>query len=99
MKVGFHIRKVVRLDCLRLRWGLGMKTQIIGPFAAKTHFFGLLEQARKGAIFIVTKRGQPVAQLGPTAQRNDGPVFGRLAGRLHMEATFDYSRLLRRGEQ
>ena len=44
-----------------------MKT--VGAFQAKTHFSALLEEAQRGATIIVTKKGKPVAQLGPIASR------------------------------
>jgi len=40
-----------------------MKT--IGAFQAKTHFSSLLEEAERGEIIVVTKKGRPVAQIGP----------------------------------
>jgi prevent-host-death family protein len=40
-----------------------MKT--VGAFEAKTHFSSLLEEAERGEIIVVTKKGKPVAQLGP----------------------------------
>lgn len=35
----------------------------IGAFEAKTHLSKLLRQARSGKRFIITQRGQPVAEL------------------------------------
>ncbi|GAC1588175.1 MAG: type II toxin-antitoxin system prevent-host-death family antitoxin [Sphingomicrobium sp.] len=37
----------------------------VGAFEAKTHFSSLLEAAERGETIVVTKRGKPVAQLGP----------------------------------
>ena len=39
----------------------------VGAFAAKTHFSALLEQVQAGESFVITKRGEPVAQLVPLA--------------------------------
>ena len=39
--------------------------QQIGAFEAKTHFSQILEKAEKGADFIITKRGKPVAKIIP----------------------------------
>lgn len=40
-----------------------MKT--VGAFEAKTHFSSLLEEAERGETIVVTKKGKPVAQIGP----------------------------------
>ena len=37
----------------------------VGAFEAKTHFSALLMDAERGETIIVTKKGKPVAQLGP----------------------------------
>ena len=66
-----------------------MKTERIGSFAAKTHFSALLEKAQQGTVFVVTKRGHPVAQLGPTDRHGKRPVFGSAKGRLRMADDFD----------
>ena len=66
-----------------------MKTETIGAFDAKTHFSELLEKARRGMVFIVTKHGKPVAQLGPSEEGASGPVFGSARGRVHMREDFD----------
>ena len=66
-----------------------MKTETIGSFAAKTHFSALLEKAQQGTVFVVTKRGHPVAQLGPTDRRGARPLFGSAKGRVRMAADFD----------
>jgi len=66
-----------------------MKTETIGSFAAKTHFAALLEKAQQGTVFIVTKRGHPVAQLGPTERHGVRPLFGSAKGRVRLAADFD----------
>ncbi len=66
-----------------------MKTEMIGSFEAKTHFSALLEKAQQGTVFVVTKRGHPVAQLGPTERRGARPLFGSARGRVRMAADFD----------
>jgi prevent-host-death family protein len=40
----------------------------IGAFEAKTHFSALLLDAERGETIILTKKGKPVAQLGPLAR-------------------------------
>lgn len=37
----------------------------IGAFAAKTHLSALLEDVARGETILITKRGRPVAKLGP----------------------------------
>lgn len=66
-----------------------MKTTSIGSFAAKTHFSELLKKVQQGTVFVVTKRGRPVAQLGPTDRRDARPVFGSARGRIRMAGDFN----------
>ena len=66
-----------------------MKTELIGSFEAKTHFSALLEKAQQGTVFVVTKRGRPVAQLGPTERRGARPLFGSAKGHVRMAADFN----------
>lgn len=46
-----------------------MKAKTIGAFEAKTHFSALIEAAERGETVVVTKRGKPVAQIGPVAKK------------------------------
>ena len=66
-----------------------MKTETVGAFEAKTHFSSLLEKARQGTVIIVTRRGKPVAQLGPTEAHAKRPVFGSGMGRVEISPDFD----------
>ena len=66
-----------------------MKTETIGAFEAKTHFSRLLEKAQQGTIIVVTRRGKPVAQLGPAEGQSSGPVFGSARGTVHIAASFE----------
>jgi prevent-host-death family protein len=50
-----------------------MKT--VGVFEGKTHFSALLEDAERGETIIVTKKGRPIAQIGPIAKK---PSFDQL---------------------
>lgn len=43
----------------------------VGLFEAKTHFSELVRQTREGESFIITQRGEPVAELGPIQRRKD----------------------------
>jgi len=39
--------------------------QTIGAFEAKTHFSRIIDEAERGADFVITKRGKPVAKIIP----------------------------------
>ncbi|HEB77056.1 MAG TPA: type II toxin-antitoxin system prevent-host-death family antitoxin [Methylothermaceae bacterium] len=42
----------------------------VGAYEAKTHLSRLLERVEKGERFIITKHGQPVAELKPVGERD-----------------------------
>jgi len=42
----------------------------VGAFEAKTHLPRLLERVRKGERFVITKHGNPVAELIPFRKRD-----------------------------
>jgi len=42
----------------------------IGAYEAKTHLPKLLERVKKGERFVITKHGQPVAELVPIAGKD-----------------------------
>jgi prevent-host-death family protein len=52
---------------------------MIGAFEAKTKLSELLDRVDKGAVFVITKQGQPVAELRPPS-REGGLLFGSDAG-------------------
>lgn len=59
---------------------LGMQTMAISEFKAKC--LAVLEQVRvTGEPVLVTRRGQPVAEVNPPLPERDGFVFGRARGR------------------
>jgi prevent-host-death family protein len=66
-----------------------MKINVIGAFEAKTHFSELLERVRHGEAFIVTRRGKPIARLGPSEVRESRPVYGSAKGSIKMSRDFD----------
>jgi len=45
-----------------------MEYEQIGAYEAKTHFSYVLDRVEKGADYIITKRGKPVAKLSPIEQ-------------------------------
>ena len=52
----------------------------IGAFEAKNHLSSLLDRAEKGEEILITKRGRPVAKLGPAQ-----PAFDREKARAAAE--------------
>jgi prevent-host-death family protein len=65
-----------------------MKKQI-GAFDAKTRLSELLDRVHEtGAVYIITKRGVPVAELRPPTHES-GLRFGSDAGRISMSDDFD----------
>ena len=65
-----------------------MKPKEIGAFAAKTRLSELLDRVDKGAVYVITKRGRPVAELRPPALKG-GVAFGCDAGRIAIREDFD----------
>ena len=54
------------LDIYKLVYYTSMmkvKSKSIGSFDAKTHLARILEEVQRGAEYIITKRGRPVARL------------------------------------
>jgi prevent-host-death family protein len=68
---------------------VGVETKQFGAFEAKTRLSELLEQVRKGAVFFITKRGQPIAELRPVNLPERRPQFGCDKGRVGIRADFD----------
>lgn len=60
----------------------------IGAFQAKTELSRLLRQTRAGKRFIITQRGEPVAELRPVETPRDGAAWGDMAGKLQVAADF-----------
>ncbi len=46
----------------------------VGAFEAKTHLPKLLERVQKGERFVITKHGQPVAELIPFRKRDPDKI-------------------------
>ncbi|MDR2923071.1 MAG: type II toxin-antitoxin system prevent-host-death family antitoxin [Treponema sp.] len=46
-----------------------MLNQQIGAFEAKTHFSQIIDKVERGADYIVTRRGKPVAKIIPFEQK------------------------------
>ena len=57
-----------------------MKPNEIGVFEAKTHLSDLLRRVAGGETFLLTNRGQPVAELRP-APENKSPLVRGCANR------------------
>lgn len=48
---------------------ININTTKIGAFEAKTHLSELLEKVAAGQSFIITKHGEPVAELKPVQSK------------------------------
>jgi len=46
-----------------------MLNQQIGAFEAKTHFSRLISEVERGADYVVTRHGKPVAKIIPIEQK------------------------------
>jgi len=46
-----------------------MLNQQIGAFEAKTHFSQLISEVERGADYVVTRHGKPVAKIIPFEQK------------------------------
>ena len=52
----------------------------IGAFKAKTHLPKLLEEVRRGRSFVITRHGNPVAELIPVRRTDPNRVRKVIAG-------------------
>jgi len=50
----------------------------VGAYEAKTHLPGLLERVQKGERFVITKHGNPVAELIPFRKRDPDKIRAAL---------------------
>jgi prevent-host-death family protein len=66
-----------------------MQATEIGAFEAKTRLSELLQRVRKGAVFLITKRGYPIAELRPVNLPERRPRFGCDKGRVLVHKNFD----------
>jgi prevent-host-death family protein len=66
-----------------------MKRREIGAFEAKTRLSELLDRVDQGQVFVITKRGRPVAELRPAGRERTGVQFGSDAGRIRISDDFD----------
>jgi prevent-host-death family protein len=45
----------------------------VGTFEGKTHFSRLVDEAARGETIVITRKGKPVAQLGPVQDLRPSP--------------------------
>jgi prevent-host-death family protein len=64
------------------------KPKKIGAFDAKTRLSQLLDEVDKGGVYVITKRGRPVAELRPP-HRESSLKFGIDEGKITMSDDFD----------
>ena len=48
-----------------------MLNQQIGAFEAKTHFSQIINEVERGADYVITRRGKPVAKIIPFEQKQE----------------------------
>ena len=65
-----------------------MKIKEIGAFEAKTRLSELLDRVDRVQVYVITKRGRPVAELRPAPGRT-GLRFGSDEGRITIGDDFD----------
>jgi prevent-host-death family protein len=65
-----------------------VKPKEIGAFEAKTKLSELLDRVDKGHVYVITKRGRPIAELRPAAPRGR-LEFGSDAGRITIRDDFE----------
>lgn len=65
-----------------------MTPKTIGAFDAKTHLSEILQRVRQGQVYVITRRGQPVAELRPAAQVGRRPRLGLYKGLLSIPEDF-----------
>ena len=65
-----------------------MKPKEVGVFEAKTHLSELLDKVSQGQVYLISRRGRPVAELRPVAF-TDRLEFGCDAGRIRIARDFD----------
>lgn len=58
----------------------------VGSFEAKTHFAELLSRAERGEEITITRRGKPVARLGPAVRGHDVAAARAAAARIRDRA-------------
>lgn len=61
----------------------------IGAFEAKTHLSALLEKVAHGETFIITKHGQPIAEIKPVVTSQKKRTLGLWRDRIWMAPDFD----------
>ena len=55
-----------------------MLTREVGAFQAKTHLSALVEAAEAGECIAITRRGRPVARLGPVNGATPADIAQRI---------------------
>lgn len=69
--------------------GDGSIMRTVNIRAAKTRLSRLIEEAAAGEEVIITKRGKPLARLGPLPEPRGKRVLGRLRGKIVVPDDFD----------
>jgi len=64
-------------------------SQEIGAFEAKTHLSAILEKVTQGQSFVITKRGQPIAEIKPFSPAPKKRILGLWRDRMWVAPDFD----------
>lgn len=76
----------------------------IGAYEAKTHLPKLLARVAKGERFIITRHGEPVAELGPVSIRSKSEIKAAIQGlkdfqKMHSLGGVSVKELIREGRK
>lgn len=66
-----------------------MKTTKVGTYQVKTHLSELLEKVRQGQVFLITRRGETIAELRPAAADRRRPQRGAYRGKIWISPDFE----------
>ncbi len=58
----------------------------IGAFEAKTHLPKLIEKVRQGASFVITRHGNPIAELIPVRKADPDKIRNAIDGLKRFQA-------------
>ena len=67
-----------------------MKSRVVSATEFKAKCLAILDEVNEhGATVTVTKRGRPVAVVGPARKRREKPLLGALVGKVKLPKNWD----------
>ncbi len=67
-----------------------MKTKVVSATEFKAKCLAILDEVDdKGGTVTITKRGRPVAVLGPVKRRREKPLLGALVGKVRLPKNWE----------